>query len=111
MLFPQSFRRLLKGLGPYSSLLLLSVPLAIVEPLKLVAIVVLGEGHFIAGVMVMLCAYAGSLFITEQLFVIMKPNLLTMPWFARIWGWFTAFRDNTLGWLRSTWKLWTQSAI
>jgi hypothetical protein len=27
----------------------------------------------------MICAYAGSLFITERLFVVLKPKLLTLP--------------------------------
>jgi hypothetical protein len=105
MLFPQSFRRLLRRLGPYLSLLVLAVPLAIAEPLKLVAIFVLGEGHFMAGIFVMLGAYAGSLFITDQLFLIVKPKLLTLPWFATIWSWFVAVRDKTLGGLRSAWTL------
>ena len=41
--------RFLNRLGPYQSLLILAVPLAIVEPLKLVALFVVGGGHFIAG--------------------------------------------------------------
>jgi hypothetical protein len=75
-----STRRFLKRLGPYQSLLVLAVPLAIVEPLKLIALFVVGEGHFIAGVLVMICAYAGSFFVTERLFVLLKPKLLTLRW-------------------------------
>ena len=59
----RSIHRFLNWLGPYQSLLILAVPLKIVEPLKLVALIVVGGGHFIAGVLVMICAYAGSLFI------------------------------------------------
>ena len=62
MRIPHSIHRLLNRLGPYQSLLILAIPLAIVEPLKLVALFVVGKGHFIAGVLVMICAYAGSLF-------------------------------------------------
>jgi hypothetical protein len=79
--------------------LILAIPLAIVEPLKLVALFVVGEGHFIAGVLVMICAYAGSLFITERLFVVLKPKLLILPWFAFAWQWFVTVRDK----LRRTW--------
>jgi hypothetical protein len=32
----------------------------------LVALVIIGDGNLIAGVMVIICAYAGSLFITER---------------------------------------------
>jgi hypothetical protein len=95
--------RFLNRLGPYQSLLILAVPLAIVEPLKLVALFVVGGGHFIAGVLVMICAYAGSLFITERLFVVLKPKLLTLPWFAFGWRWFVTARDKLFSWLRRTW--------
>lgn len=100
---PRSARNFIEGLGPYQSLLLLAVPLAIVEPLKLIAVFVLGEGHFVTGVVVMICAYAGSLFITERLFITVKPKLLTLSWFARLWMWFIAIRDSILRGLRRAW--------
>jgi hypothetical protein len=49
MRIPDSIQRFLKRLGPYQSVLILAVPLVIVEPLKLVALFVVGGGHFIAG--------------------------------------------------------------
>jgi hypothetical protein len=74
MQIPRSFRRSIKRLGPYQSLLVLAVPLAIVEPLKLIAVYFVGEGHFVAGTFLMICAYAGSLFVTERLFIILKTE-------------------------------------
>ena len=94
MRIPRPTQRFLKRLGPYQSLSILAVPLAFVEPLKLVALFVVGGGHFIAGVLVMICAYAGSLFITERLFVVLKPKLLALPWFAIAWRWFVIVRDK-----------------
>ena len=104
MRIPRSIHHFLDRRGPYQSLLILSVPLAIVEPLKLVALIVVGGGHFIAGLLVMICAYAGSLFITERLFVVLKPKLLTLPWFAVAWQWFVTVRDKLVCWLRRAWK-------
>jgi len=40
-------RRAIQKLGPYQSLALLLVPVTLVEPLKLVALVVAGEGHWL----------------------------------------------------------------
>jgi hypothetical protein len=79
--------------------MILAVPLAVVEPLKLATIFIAGEGHWITGGLVMLLAYAVSLFVTEWLFVIVKPKLLTLPWFARAWAWFVAVRDETRRWV------------
>jgi hypothetical protein len=98
-----SIQRFLKRLGPYQSLSILAVPLAIVEPLKLIALFVLGGGHFVAGALVMICAYAGSLFITERLFVVLKPKLLSMPWFAVTWQWFVTARSKLIYWLCRAW--------
>jgi hypothetical protein len=88
-------RRQIERLPPYPALLILAVPLAVVEPLKLATIFIAGEGHWITGGVVMLFAYAISLFVTEWLFVIVKPKLLSLPWFARAWTWFAAVRDKT----------------
>jgi hypothetical protein len=95
--------RFLERLGPYQSLFILAVPLAIVEPLKLVALAVLGEGHFVTGVLIMTCAYAGSFFITERLFCVVKPKLLRLAWFAFAWQRFVTVRDKLVYWVRRTW--------
>jgi hypothetical protein len=93
-------RRSIQGLGPYPSLALLVVPAALIEPLKLAAVAIAGEGHWITGGIVIVCAYAASLFVVERLFRIVKPKLLMLPWFAQLWNWFLALRGRALGWLR-----------
>jgi hypothetical protein len=100
---PAHKHRFLKRLGPYQSLLFLVVPLTIVEPLKLLALFVIGGGHFIAGILIMISAYAGSLFITERLFTILKPKLLIVPWVACAWRLFVTVRDKLIYWLRRRW--------
>jgi hypothetical protein len=54
-------------LGPYQSLVLLAVPTSVVEPLKLAAVAIAGDGHWITGTLVILAAYAGSLLLVERL--------------------------------------------
>jgi hypothetical protein len=92
-------RRQIKRLRPYPALLILAVPLAVVEPLKLATIFIAGEGHWITGGLVLLFAYAVSLFVTHWLFQVLKPKLLTLPWFARSWAWFIAAREKAWRWL------------
>jgi hypothetical protein len=96
-----ALRRRLERLGPYGALLVLAVPLAIVEPFKSVAVLVAGDGHVLTGLLFLICAYVASLVITERLFVILKPKLLMLPWFARAWRWFVALRRRCLRPLRS----------
>jgi hypothetical protein len=93
-------RRAIEGLGPYQSLTLLLVPVSLVEPLKLAAVAIAGEGHWIAGTVAIVCAYAASLLGVERLFRVVRPKLLTLPWFARLWKRFVTLRDGALEWFR-----------
>jgi hypothetical protein len=92
-------RRRIARLPPYPALFILVGPLAVVEPLKLATIFIAGEGHWITSGLVMLFAYAVSLFLTHWLFVVVKPQLLTLSWFARAWTWFTAVRHKAWRWI------------
>jgi len=94
-----SLSRFVRSLGPYQSLALLLVPVSVVEPLKLIAVAVAGEGHWIAGTAMVAGAYAVSVLFIERLFGLVKPKLLTLPWFARIWSRFVRVRGKLAGWL------------
>jgi hypothetical protein len=98
--FLPRLRRYIERLGPYQSLVLLLIPTSLVEPLKLIAVAVAGEGHWITGTVTIVVAYAASLLLVERLFRIVKPKLLTLPWFARLWDWFVAFRGKAGGLFR-----------
>jgi hypothetical protein len=87
-----------RSLGPYRSLTLVLVPLSIVGPLKLIAVAVAGDGHWMAGAAMVAGAYAASLLFVERLFRLVKPKLLTLPWFARLWRWFVGLRGRVAGW-------------
>ena len=97
--FLHAIRQAIEDLPPYPSLIVVAVPLAIVEPAKLVAVAVMGDGHVITGTVAILCAYAISLFVIERLFCIVKPKLLTLPWFAAVWRPFVRVRGRVLRWV------------
>jgi hypothetical protein len=89
-------RRRLQGMSPYLSLVLLLVPLLLVEPLKLVAVCVAGEGHWLTGTAMLVATYAASLLFVERLFKVVKPKLMMLGWFARLWMWFSALRNKLI---------------
>jgi hypothetical protein len=89
-----SARRRIQQLGPYQSLALMLLPILLVEPLKIVALFVAGNGHWLTGTGIMIAAYAVSLVFVERLFKVVKSRLMTMNWFANMWTWFTAMRDT-----------------
>ena len=79
----QRVRRWLESRGAYQSLAIMAVPFAMVEPAKLVAVGVAGEGHWFTGTIVLIVAYALSIFVVDGLFRILKSNLLKFRWFAK----------------------------
>src|SRR5580692_3031530 len=97
-------RRRIERLGPYPSLLVVAVPLAVVEPLKVAIVFLAGSGHWITSTIAMICAYAVSLFVTHWLFRIVRPKLLRLPWFAAFWTWLISVRRRVSAWARGLWQ-------
>ena len=100
-------RRALDRLGPYQSLALLLIPLSVVEPLKLAALAVAGHGHWLSGTGMIVLAYALSIFLVEKLFVMVKPNLLKLDWFAKAWIKFVALRRRVVWRFKFLFRSWT----
>jgi hypothetical protein len=98
--FPMNLRKSIEALRPYPSLFLLALPTATVEPLKLAAVAVAGKGHWVAGTAMVVGCYAFSLLVIERLFVIVKPKLVMIPWFAQLWERVLSLRTRMLGMLR-----------
>src|ERR1700682_5523227 len=84
MTFVAGTRRRLQKISPYSSLVVLLVPLLLVEPLQILAIFIAGKGHWITGTGMLVGAYAASLLFVERLFRVVKPKLMTLSWFAKL---------------------------
>jgi hypothetical protein len=97
--FMDRLQRRVERLPPYPALLILVIPLALVEPLKLTTILIAGEGHWITSGVVLALAYLVSLFVTHWLFLAVKPKLLTLPWFARAWKRFVIIRSRVWWWI------------
>ena len=89
-------RRRLQKISPYLSLVLLLVPLLIVEPLKIAALFIAGKGHWLTGTGMLIGAYSVSLLFVERLFRVVKPKLMTLPWFAKLWLRVTELRHKAV---------------
>jgi hypothetical protein len=89
-------RAVLESLTPYQAMVLLAVPFLILEPLKLLALVVIARGHVAAGTALLVGLHGLSLLSTERLFAVVKPKLLTIRWFSRVWGYVVLIRDDLI---------------
>lgn len=86
------------GLGPYPSLILVLVPLALLEPAKPVGAWLFATGRPMAGAGVIIGAELVKITLVERLFHIARPKLLTIGWFA--WGYMRV--TAWLAWLKET---------
>ena len=68
----------------------------LVEPLKLVALIVVERGYWLIGTGMIIAVYAVSLLFVERLFKAVKPKLMTIGWFAPIWA---CRRDKVTAWV------------
>ena len=92
-------------LPPYAVLVVLAVPLIGVEPLKILALIWLGQGRIVAGVVLMGIAYAGSFLLVERIYEAGHAQLMKIRWVAVILEAITRIRRTVLAWARGT-ALW-----
>ena len=102
-------------LNRYVILLLLAVPFAIAEPLKIYGVLMLGEGHFVRGIVILGLAYLASFLLIERIYHAGRDKLLSIGWFGWIMGQITRVRAALTAWVKDTavWKaaLQTKEAI
>ncbi|GGC51144.1 hypothetical protein [Chelatococcus reniformis] len=82
-----------RHLPPYAALVLFAVPLALVEPMKLLALWHLAEGRLITAVIIFAVAQILALGLSVFLFDLVKPKLLSIAWFARLYAWVIRLKD------------------
>ncbi|QDQ28107.1 hypothetical protein FNU76_18115 [Chitinimonas arctica] len=75
--------RWIAGVPAWAALPLFLVPMLLLFPIKLAAIWLLARGHMLLGVQLLLAAKLGGTALAARLFMLLKPTLLTIPWFAR----------------------------
>ena len=103
----QALERLIANLPPYVLLVLLVVPFAVAEGAKAYAVILMGSGHFMTGVLIFIGAYVVSILVCERIFHAGRAQLMTIGWFARGFAWVMGYKDRLFAWFRTTevWRL------
>jgi hypothetical protein len=78
--------QVIERLPPYLTLLVFAIPAVVLLPFKLLALWLLGNGHFVAGGAAFLAAKTVGLAVTAFLFKTCKPKLLEIGWFVRFYA-------------------------
>lgn len=86
-------------LPPVGAFVILCVPMLLLFPVKIMGLWMITSGRFVSGCCVMLVAKVLSTAVIARIFLTCRPQLLQMPWFARLYAWTGAMRDRIHGWL------------
>ncbi|AMJ62636.1 hypothetical protein [Bosea sp. PAMC 26642] len=90
------------GLPRLVILILLAAHFAVVEPLKIVGLFLMGRGQVAAGVSILALAYLASFVIVERIYHAGRAKLLTYGWLAWAITLLTSIRVRIFAWVRSS---------
>jgi hypothetical protein len=98
-----AFERFLAGLPPYAALLALALPTSLLLPLKFVAVWLLANEHFVSATLLFAGAKVASTALIARIFMLTKPSLMRIGWFADAYNWFVPWKDALYAQIRASW--------
>ena len=92
--------RLIRRLPPYGALAVFLVPTLLLLPIKLMALWLIGRGHALLGLAVVVAAKLAGTALVARLFTLTHDALMCLPWFARTYTRWTAWKDALMAQVR-----------
>ncbi|MDM0035551.1 hypothetical protein QTI33_25690 [Variovorax sp. J22P271] len=86
----------LRALPPWGAVLAFFVPVLLLLPVKLFGLFLLGEGHAMSALLLLLTAKLLGTAILAWLFQLVEPALMRIPWFARYYPRWKRWKDEVL---------------
>lgn len=95
--------RWIAGLPPYAALVAIGLPTTLLLPLKFVAVWLLANDRFITATLLFFGAKVASTALIARVFILTKPALMRIAWFARAYDWFVPWKDALFAQIRASW--------
>ena len=101
----------IQSLPPYAALLVFSVPMLALFPVKIFGLWLIGEGRGFLGFGIIVVAKIAGTAVVARLFMLTQPALMQLPWFARLYERWTAWKDAVIARVRASaaWKAITRA--
>lgn len=93
---------------PRVALALFTVPAVALFPIKIGALWLIEEGRTTLGIAVILIAKILGTALVGRLFLLVEPQLMRFPWFARGLAWWRATKERVMAIVRG-WRLWRRA--
>lgn len=97
-----AIEQFIAGLPPYGALVAFALPTSLLLPLKLVAVWLLANDYFVTATLLFLGAKIVSTALIARVFVLTKPALMQIPWFAGAYNWFLPWKEALFAEIRSS---------
>lgn len=99
--------RWIARLPPYAALAIFLVPSALLLPIKLLALWFISRSWVVMGTLVIVAAKIVGTAVVARLFTLTQPALMTLPWFARLYTRWSAWKAALLERVRASrpWRL------
>lgn len=94
---------LIARLPPHAALLVFALPTAILFPVKLAAMWLLAQGKVATATATFIAAKIASTALVARLFMLTRPALMQIAWFARAYHWFMPWKDRLFAQIRASW--------
>ena len=90
------------GLPPYGAAVLFLLPGLCLLPVKISALWLIANGHALFGLQLIILAKLVGTVLVARIFVLTKPQLMTLGWFATLYGFITRWRNMLYVWVHSS---------
>jgi hypothetical protein len=98
----RSIESLIVALPPYLALFVFAVPSLLLIPVKLIALYFIAHGQKTLGVLTVVAAKFVGTALVARLFILTRPKLMRIGWFASGYERFISFKERLYAFLRST---------
>jgi hypothetical protein len=85
-----------RRLPPYGALLLFALPALLLLPVKLAALWLIGQGHAVGGVAIIVTAKLVGTALVARLFTLTQPALMRLVWFANLYTRWSHWKEELL---------------
>jgi hypothetical protein len=97
-------------LPPYAALVVFFAPTLLLLPLKFGALWLIGHGQALLGLVVIVLAKVAGTALLARIFQLTQPSLMRLPWFARVYTRWVAWKAALVEQVRASW-VWRSARV
>lgn len=94
--------RRIAALPPYGALAVFALPSLALLPVKLLALALVGRGQAMLGLAVIVAAKLAGTALVARLFVLTRPQLMRLAWFAALHARWLRYKEDLLAMVRAS---------